>query len=559
MGAERVARVAGKCAFVALLAAALWFRVDGLNGVPWFDADEAYEGVVLSKLLHGEPTTLRTTSGNLLDPFFLALEAPFQLLLTPAPVVLRAPAVISGVLAVVLAYVLGSWVLDRGTAAIAATVLATLPAAVIYSRIGHEYSQIPLIGVIAIFFAMRGRAIGLGLTLLAGLLVHPITVFLAPVTLPVLLTQVVRQNASDPVRLRRVVIATAATAGLGVVGLLAVLWRNPVVQHWLHAREPMDWITFLQGIEKFLLFEYSVRSKWLLTWHHWLFWGPVLLVADLGLRRLARDRQWERLALAAGLAAALTMFHAVAGPKLLVDAGPNRYGVVFLAPIALTFACVAQSLFAQPGKGEEGRSKVAYVRGALLLAVGWGMLLSVKTHYLDGSAGRKPPLWRVQTVATDPFGSALALILRDAQVVVGSESPPCEIVAQEYWDSKPLEFLAFPRREVAVKQLVSLEDLARSSRGDRGCFVQRAHEAAESLVRGAYIVAQLDRPYGHGGKVVEAAVASAFAPGQVHRWIVPGTNNRPFLAVYRLERPVTPATAQADPFPRHKQDAPLKR
>jgi hypothetical protein len=76
MTAEGAAGIAGKCALAVLLAAALWYRVDGLSRVPRFDADEAYEGVVLTKLLHGEPTTLRTTNSNLLNPFFLALQAP---------------------------------------------------------------------------------------------------------------------------------------------------------------------------------------------------------------------------------------------------------------------------------------------------------------------------------------------------------------------------------------------------------------------------------------------------------------------------------------------------
>src|SRR5437763_1831583 len=92
----------GKIAFVALMAAALWYRVDGLNRVPWFNGDEAYDGIVLAKLIHGEPTTLKTTSGNLIDPFFLLLQAPFQLVFAPSASVLRAPSVISGVLAVAL-------------------------------------------------------------------------------------------------------------------------------------------------------------------------------------------------------------------------------------------------------------------------------------------------------------------------------------------------------------------------------------------------------------------------------------------------------------------------
>src|SRR6202040_31302 len=102
---------------------AFWFRVTSLEAIPGHDGDESYEGTQVSRMLHGDQFTWFTTNGNLMDPFFLAMQVPFQLVSRPSLWVLRAPAVVSGSLAVALAFVLGARVLGRPTALVAAIFL----------------------------------------------------------------------------------------------------------------------------------------------------------------------------------------------------------------------------------------------------------------------------------------------------------------------------------------------------------------------------------------------------------------------------------------------------
>jgi 4-amino-4-deoxy-L-arabinose transferase-like glycosyltransferase len=170
-----------RLSLLVLFALAIWFRVSSIDSIPYHDADESYEGVQIARMLKGDSFSLFTTSGNLLDPFFIALQSPFQLLARPSLWVLRAPAALSGLLAVLLTYVLGSRVLGRSTALTAAVVFATLPIAVVFSRVGYEYCQIPLAGVFALYFALQASALGLVLSVACSLLVHPIDAFLIPI------------------------------------------------------------------------------------------------------------------------------------------------------------------------------------------------------------------------------------------------------------------------------------------------------------------------------------------------------------------------------------------
>ncbi len=142
--------------FTLLFAVALWFRVSSLSAFPCHSGDEAYYGLQTARLLRGESFALRTPSQNLLNPYSIVLQSPFHLVARPSVWILRVPAVLCGVLAVALTYVLGTRRVDQTIALIAAALLAALPSAVYYSRVGLEQSQLPLFGILVIAFARCG-------------------------------------------------------------------------------------------------------------------------------------------------------------------------------------------------------------------------------------------------------------------------------------------------------------------------------------------------------------------------------------------------------------------
>jgi 4-amino-4-deoxy-L-arabinose transferase-like glycosyltransferase len=515
-----------------LLAVTFWFRVSSLDVIPGHDGDESYEGTQVARMLQGKPFTVFTFNGNLMNPFFLALQAPIQLVAKPSLWVLRAPSVVSGALAVLLAFVLGSRVLGRPTALVAAIILATLPGASVYSRIGHEYSQIPLVGVIALMFAFRANTIGLALTVLASLIVHPINVFLLPVIAPVYLTQLVRRHADDPARLRRILIAIAACSVIGAGVLAFALFRRPIVQSTLGTRSPMNWLTFFIGFERFFLFSYLAPAGSPLEWVRWLFRGTLALVLGIGLPRLLRERQWDRVALLAGLAASVSAFHILCGPDKLSGHGTSRYGVVFIAPSVFAFGCLFQAVFAGWSEGIAWTCRLARAsRPAVLIAAGAVLLFALKVGWFAKYTARTAEnVWTFQAETRDPYAQALSLILRDITSRNGWAPQPCVILGETYWFSKPLEFLASWRDAVRVEQLDVPENYGPEPWNSVRLAEHHKSVVLDRLRAGGYVV------LGPGFRSpMVHAVEAEFPPGQLRRWVV-DDHCTMCLMIYRLER-----------------------
>ena len=388
MWAQHGIKRLGLVGFASLFLVAIWFRVSDLEAVPEHNGDESYYGIQAERLERGEAIALRTTSGNVLNPFLLGLALPLHAIATPSLTLLRIPSIVSSVLAVVLMLTLGSRAFDRTTALIAATLLAVLPILVFESRVGLEMSQQPFFGVLTIALAFLGNEIGLLLALLASMLVHPTDVFLLPMAIPVYVVRVCQRYADDPEKRRRVLLRCgAATLILGAVVSVWLL-QSPTAQMNLRQRDPLHWRRFLDGIERLLFFLYSSVSPATMNLHRYLFRGLTLIAFAVGLRVLVREREPARIVFLVSLAASLAGFHILAGPTILRRFPTHRYGMVFVVPIVLGFAFLARGFW--PRSGTEARVRVVPTLG--LLAIGWALLLSMKWNYFDRVAppGNEP-------------------------------------------------------------------------------------------------------------------------------------------------------------------------
>jgi hypothetical protein len=545
-----MARLVFATALAALFAMAFWFRVSSLGAFPWHNADESYYGVQTARLLAGKVFATRTMNHNVLNPFLVAMEVPFHLLARPDVWALRAPAVICNVLAVVLTYVIGARVLDRTTALIAAMLLASLPCAIYNSRVGLEMSQLPLCGLIVLGFALRGHGPGLLVSFLASMLVHPSAVFLMPIGLPVYLVRLFRAGRSQavsapgPVRRRGMPIVPLLVALVIVVAVSLVIFNHPVAQVYIKRRPKLHWLHFLDGYERALFFLYVSVSRLALRLHRWVFRGLVLALVVLGARGLVRDRQWERLALIAGLLLSLSIFHFVAGPNMLRNLGTHRYGIVFLLPTALAFGCLLERLRVPGTSAPAGTTGNAVRRLplAVALVLAWALLWSVKLNLLDPDMSKdRESIWTFQADRKDEYEGALSLIRRDVarrrsrgwMAAVGDPPPPTQLIVHDFWAFMPLAYLAGSSKDFAVVPLLDLEGQVNRSFDDLCREKQRTLE--NEMRSGAYAICRVGVPDYGGGTVIEDTVKSAFVPGQVQRWEVPTRGGGAGLIVYRLE------------------------
>ena len=544
--------------FALVFAVALWYRLSSLGAFPYHNADESYYGLQTARMLQGEPFATRTMNHNILNPYLVGLQSLFHLLGGPSVWVLRAPAALFGLLAVILTYAIGRRVLDRTTALIASALLAALPCAVYESRVGLELSQLPLFGLVIIAFALRGYGPGLLVSFLASMLVHPTAIFLFPIALPIFLVQLWRKVESDveidPARRRRLLILSWAVSLLVVTAVSVMIFSHPMAQVYLARRPPLNWRNFLDGYERLLFFLYNPISGTTLSLHRWIFRSVSVALLVLGTGRMVCERRWERLALIAGLFASLVVFHLVAGPRMLRVYDTYRYGVVFLLPTALAFACLLRGLLPGP-TADEPTARPAFhcIPLAFGLILASASLLSLKMNVLDPPMkSEHESLWTLKPDGQDEYEEALTLIRREEARTNVRAATSIPIVTHDYWAFMPLAYLASSSKNLDVGLLISYDELGKRPLDEISREKQR--ELVHKFRAGAYVIKRVGVPDAWGGKVIEDTVQASFAPGLVQRWDVPNRGGGPALIVYRLKDAPTPIARRE--VPRRSRDSP---
>ncbi|MDB5352501.1 MAG: hypothetical protein JWN86_3748 [Planctomycetota bacterium] len=507
---------------VLLFAFAVWCRVTSLKTSPPPTGDEAFFGVQADHLVQGERLSGKTGSGKLVDVFYTAVEAPLHLILPPSYTVQRIPAVIFGILAVILTYVLGSKFLDRPTALIAAGLVAAMPIAIIYSRLGWEYSEVPLLCMLIIAFAARAdrsrvNKIGLFLAYAACIHVSPTVLFLAPVPLGLMLVQWLK-TASKSSRLGQRSLLATMVGLAGVTVCVGLRTRNSNTTQWIYETYkfgPCDWPRFLTLYMRHHLG--FCQGVWTETnpMLAWCFWGLVGVVVVFGSWQLIRERAWDRLALVAGAIASAVGYHLVVGPDGFHPAMP-RYGLFLVVPNALAFACLVQSLIVRPITAEIAVIRRLQVAAVFLCA--WMLMLNFRYNYFAvfETQGAKfhESFWTLQTEYPDPMHKMASIVLKDL-AASGKHPGPDVVVAEDWWTYKPLQLHLIRRNEIKV---ASLEHLVPE---------QKKRTLSHQLRAGGYAICAVGGP-------VDTTIKSLFPGDQLKQWQVQ-VGSHPNYAVYRLK------------------------
>lgn len=522
---------------IAIGVIAIWLRIFSLESIPLHNIDESNIGLQGLKLLRGERFSWTTTSGNLVDPFLVVLQAPLQALLGPSLLALRIPAALVGVAIVALLWLLFRDVLGQRQAAIAAILAATMPVAIIFSRHALEYGQTPLIGVIAAWAAWRGRPLSAFLALIVGLLIHPTNIFLVPLLLPLLLERwLLAKPFSNRDRIIRGLII-----GLALVALIIPfsLWarRNPNVLD--HAEESRNPVRLATGLGRFLFARLVIEGQPLVH-----FDLAIAIIATAltvpGLVSVIARRKWDRMAMALGLLLGLIAFDMKAGAEVL-DGPAYRYGAVFIIPIAL-FVAVMIDETAQCIPRRRATSNPAW-SWAITVAIGWVGLTSAWQHqfrlYMSDGADAAMKLR-----SRDGFRLALHYIERDIRNHPGPGKTV--ILAQDqYLNALQFEYLAHDNKTIEVQPLIGLADIDRRKH-DEQAFEPQKWLIRHTLETGGYAV-QLDGsdPM-RGGGLIAATVAAHYPPARVKAYRTPAWGGQS-LTVFRLidretaARPTEPA------------------
>ncbi len=517
----RVGRVVILVAFFCL---AFWCRLTSLNTSPMVghDADGAFFGVQAERLAHGQAVELKTGGGKIVDPLYMMVEAPLHLFWQPSFVIQRLPAVFFGVLAVVLLYRLAARSLDRTTAILAAGLLAAMPIAIIYSRLGWEYSEVPAVCVLIIFGAYTNQRILLFLSFMFGLHISPTIVTMAPVPLCILAGQWVRaklQRNHDEARgyFESIIVLTGVTIlyGLTIAGSPRVKasFDSPVTA----ALATAGWDTYLTLYMRLLLgFCQEVPSETGRTLF-WIFWGSIGTLTVVGSYRMIREQRWDLLAFPLGWLASLVGFYLAIGPIGLHPLTP-RYGLFLVVPAVVAVAALANAVLLPVDTRwmERGRR----VQLAAMLFVGFTLLFSYKTNYFDywpKVAGQpNESFWTFKSETPNTVQSVATIIRKDLSSRT-NRPPVTSVLAQDWWSYKPIQMFTMRRADLEVSSLESIPP------------DQKATKVREGLESGGYVV-------GIEGEQIDQAVKGMYTPDHLQQWRVRETAFIPTYMLYRLRR-----------------------
>ena len=517
---------------VVELALAFWFRTSSLGAVPAFGADEAFYGIQARRLAQGLPFLTHTVTGNIADPFLILAQLPFHYVLGPTTWVPVLPVAVSGILAAVLAYPLLRRVLDPSTALAASALHATLPAAIIFARFGCEFGQTPLVGLIAAYFALRGKVVWLLVSVAAALLVHPTNIFLAPILGPVALVRIARVDGDDPGRSRRLRRGLAALT-IGTVGASALILSRPmvrslVIERFHHLRD-LDWFHYLDGFTIMLAQGPPLPGGF--GTGTAILASTVLGLLAIGLASMVLRRHWDRAALVVGLALGLASLHLFSGSNVFLEA--TRYGSVLITPLILVAACLIRELV--PGPGPRERLSGGPIRLALLVSLcGLSLLATYRNVFQSPTEQRTAEsIWTFGAEEPGPPRRILALIREDMardEPRDAGPNPPRLILAQDYFVATPLEYFLDNRRDdVAVVQLVSIPELGMFVLG-QDPMAPRIPQIAARLAAGDYAI-RGDSAALPASQFIERTIAEHFDEDQVQCWPIPRS---PGVRVYRI-------------------------
>jgi hypothetical protein len=527
MKTDRLSHWLGIGALGLLCAAACWLRLTGYSTAPEFTADESIYGIQTLRLLRDGSCSMWTQTGHLLSPFLMAMQAPLVVALEPSSTILRLPVTVCGIAAVVLAYQLGARVFDRTTGLLAAGLLAVLPVAVIYSRIAWEPGLIPLYAVAGLALAYRGSRMGVCALLAGGYwLVHPTTILLAPVLTSVLLVQVIRRTHDRPVARWRAPLLTVVAA-VAITVPVVLIGRSSFGAGWARKYYDVgtcDWAQFLVLYARSLLGLIWFVPPETVTWYQWRFWPLVLVVTLLGLERLVQRRAWDQLVLIGATVATLFGLYLAVGPHV-AHPGASRYTLFLLVPMVLSFACLLRMLIVAPTAPGPRLATVRGLQFAACLAIGFALLGTAKTNYIDRHRTAEPGAratawwpWTVRGEEIKPVQRIARLIQHDARR--GPQASfPLRIATAGMWYGEPLEFLCARRPELRVE---SCEALAPPD---------RARSNIEVLRSGGYVVSA-EKPD------ADPLLCAAFPRDALKVWVMPTAIPLPaqYYVVYRLRR-----------------------
>ncbi len=447
----------------ALLAVSVWFRFWKLDHLPGVNGDEAWYGVQALHLLQGQGISGQTPTGNPINLLFLLPHVCLHATYEPSFGLLRLPAVFSGLIALLVNFLLCRRMFDVRTALVSTVVLAVLPINIVYSRFSWDPAQTLLATVVVMYLAagalqtalacqresavdsvFRRQFLVTAIAWAVAIAVHPTNLFLGPlVAAPALVYW--RDELRSAAQVRRLSPRVWLGVAAAAVLLLAVAfgarhWLIRVVERFTRPGDVLEFCAlYVQLFWGTSSFQFLAGSG---TGQGWAG-GPLQIAGTIlavtlmfmTLRYLLVQRPLVEAILAIAYLAALLAFFLVGGPPAIAP-HYERYAIWVVAPASLL---VARALI----WWADGLGRALWQTAVVIAGLWLTVFAQNYFSFVEQTGGQSHRTFR--TARVEPKLAAWQQALRWQHP--GDETL---IGTSDYWTEQPLAYLAAARPSTSV-------------------------------------------------------------------------------------------------------------
>lgn len=334
--------------FAGILLTAILFRTIATDRIPGINGDEALDAVQISDMLAGRPTVFLMPTGRLLSPIYGAVLVVLEKLLPVSFWTVRAPAMLSGVLSIFLAFFLLKRLYGWRIGFVAAFFVALSPELIAYSRIGIEQTILPLTSLVCLFFALQNRWLATLIAFGISLLVHPICVFMLPFLVGPLIGNILLNSRWSRHAKWTLVVALFTALYLGVLYEVTHLPKN--YNFMINPSRFPERLTslnemgtfgvhFLQLLNGLAAFEQYTKPLPAPAAHfiNCVFGLCAVFLVGFLLYSTWRERKGTELGLTVGLLCTVPGYYLLTGTAA-IHPGVTRYALFFIIPFYVVFA-----------------------------------------------------------------------------------------------------------------------------------------------------------------------------------------------------------------------------